>query len=281
MLMKQLWSAYVFNKQTMRELAEEHQMDKRTIRALLFQYRPPQKVHHPRPIHLVVDATYFGERQEGCYWCVLVARDPLNKEDLVWLFTDTETTSAYRQLRDELEQLGYTIQSVTGDGFTAIKSAFSGIPYQMCHVHMERLVTIGTTRDPQTEAGKVLLALVKTLHITNSHLFYTRLQKYIEYFRDFLNEKSAHPVTGELDWTHRPLRSAVLSLERFKKYLFTFEHDQYIQKTTNSLEGHFSHINTLMSVHRGITKEHAQYLLHSIFLASTIAPTQKKIQDIL
>ena len=86
-------------------------------------------------------------------WCVLVGRDPLQKKNLVWRFEHTETTYGYALLREKLEHLGYIILSVTGDGFSGIRSAFQGIPFQMCQVRMERLVIEGTTRNPLTEAG--------------------------------------------------------------------------------------------------------------------------------
>jgi hypothetical protein len=75
-------------------------------------------------VHLIVDATYFGERKEETCWCVVVARDMYKKEDLWWSFTKTETASVYRQMREELEALGYIIISVTGDGFGGIRTAF-------------------------------------------------------------------------------------------------------------------------------------------------------------
>ena len=197
------------------------------------------------------------------------------------MFTDYETTLAYTALREEIEAKGYIILSVTGDGFSGIKSAFSGILYQMCQVHMERLVTSKTTKNPQTEAGQVLLALVRTLHNTNSHVFITRLNLYIEKYRDFLNEKSFNEETGRQEWTHRPLRSAVTSLVNWKKYLFTYEHHKNIPKTTNSLEGHFSNLKAITKLHRGASKLHAQKIIHSILLASTIAPDEKTKKEII
>lgn len=280
-LTKKLWFSYVFNKQTYRELSKIYNLDKRTIRDLLNQYQSPKKRHYPRPIHLLVDATYFGKRKEEEYWCVLVARDAYSKENITWLFTNHETTLAYRALREKIERIGYTILSVTGDGFSGIKSAFSGIPYQMCHVHMERLVIQGTTKNPQTEAGQILLALVRTVHNTNSHVFITRLNLYIEKYRSFLNEKSFNLETGRQEWTHRPLRSAVKSLINWKKYLFTYEHHKNIPKTTNSLEGHFSHLKAITKLHRGANKRHAQKIIHSILLASTIAPDEKTKKEII
>lgn len=280
-LIKKLWFDYVFNKQTYRELSERYGLDKRTIRALLGQYQSPKKEHSPRAVHLLVDATYFGKRREGEYWCVLVARDAYSKENIAWLFSDYETTSAYVALRENIEQNGYIILSVTGDGFTAIKSAFFGIPYQMCHVHMERLVIEGTTKNPQTEAGKVLLALAKTLHNTNSHVFTTRLNLYTSKYSSFLNEKTYNPETGRKEWTHRPLRSAATSLVNWRKYLFTYEHHKNIPKTTNSLEGHFSHLKSIVKLHRGTNRAHTQMIIHSILLSSTIAPKDKTKRNVI
>jgi hypothetical protein len=255
--------------------------DKRTIRKLFTTYQAPAKQHRPRPIHLVTDATYFGERLEGNSWCVAVVRDPRRKENLVWQFASTETTSLYASLREQLEEYGYTILSVTADGFSGIKQAFLNIPSQMCQVHMERLVTRGTTKHPQTEAGVVLLALARTLHTTDSRTFNRRLEAYIARYRDFLNEKTTHPLTGERYWTHKELRSAVMSLLHYRTYLFTFEQNNNIPKTTNSLEGHFSHINEILSVHRGLSRPQKQKVLHTIFLASTVAPTKRKLKHIL
>lgn len=255
--------------------------DKRTLRKLFQKYQAPVKQHRPRPINLVTDATYFGERTEDTSWCVAVARDPCGKEDIVWQFAKTETTGLYFGLKEELLKHGYTILSVTADGFGGIRSAFSGIPYQMCHVHMERLVTRGTTKNPQTEAGVVLLALVRTLHQTNSQTFNRRLDNYVEKYRNFLNEKTINPLTGEKYWTHKELRSAIMSLLSYRKYLFTFETNKKIPKTTNSLEGRFSHINEVTAIHRGLSRPQKQKVLNTMFLASTIAPTKGKLKHIL
>lgn len=255
--------------------------DKRTIRKLFGKYCAPKKDHRPRPVHLVADATYFGERLESNSWCMAVLRDARAKENLVWQFGETETTSLYSDLKQQLIDLGYTIVSVTADGFSGIQSAFSGIPYQMCQVHMERLVTRGTTKHPQTEAGVVLLSLVRTLYATNSNTFNRRLNAYVEKYRDFLNEKTMNPLTGEKYWTHKELRSALMSLLHYRTYLFTFEQNKKIPTTTNSLEGHFSHINEVIAIHRGLSRPQKQKVLNTILLASTIAPTKGELNHVL
>lgn len=245
-------------------------------------YKAPEKTHTPRKINLVVDATYFGERKEKTSWCAVVFRDPKRRENLWWTFSNTETTSVYLAGRRYLEGLGYVILSVTGDGFGGLRQAFSDLPLQMCHVHMERIVVLGTTRKPILEAGKALLALTRSLHqkITGEEFKYY-LKKYLEKYQTFLNEKTINPETGESSLTHEPLHKATLSLVRFLPYLFTFEANKHIPRTTNTLEGHFSHIKNVVGIHRGLTRSQMERVLHSIFLASTIAPTRKKLKYIL
>jgi len=230
---------------------------------------------------VVADALYFGERKEHTSWCVLVIRDPKRKENLWWGFFDTETTFAYRSGRDYLEQLGYEIMSVTGDGFSGIREAFYPIPFQMCHVHMERLVIQGTTRKPELEAGKALLALARSLHTFNGDKFRRYLAMYIEKYHDFLNEKTINPLNGSSFFTHDPLRRAVLSLMRFMPFLFTYETHKDISRTSNSLEGHFAHLRDVTEIHRGLKRAQKEKVLHSILLASTIAPTQGKLKHVL
>lgn len=146
---------------------------------------------------------------------------------------------------------------------------------------MERLIVNGTTRNPILEAGQALLALAKLLHHTDSKTFDYYLRKYVNKCRDFLNQKTSNPFTGETFFTHGLLRKSAMSLLRYMPYLFTFEQNRNIPKTTNSLEGHFSHMRDIVEIHRGLSRVHKQRVIHSILLASTIAPTKKKLEHIL
>jgi hypothetical protein len=275
-----LWLAYVFNKQSVRELSETHTKDRRTIKKELESYILPEKIHTPRAVHLIVDATYFGDRLEDTSWCVVVFRDYYEKEDLWWAYAHTETTSLYYEGRQYLERLGYIIESVTADGFGGIRQAFSGIPYQMCHVHMERLLRKGTTRNPLTEAGKVLRALTLSLFDTTSILFKQRYTNYLNKYRTFLNEKSFNTETGRSEWTHERLRTASLSIAIHLRYLFTYELNRKIPTTSNALEAHFRHINEVTAVHCGLSRPQKQKLISTILLASTIAPSEEKLREI-
>lgn len=146
---------------------------------------------------------------------------------------------------------------------------------------MERLVIKGTTRNPQTEAGEVLLALAKSLKYTDQETFRRRLKQFIEIYRNFLNEKTIHPLSGESSYTHEGVRFALNSLIRFEPFLFIYQQNKKISRTTNSLEGHFSHINRVTSIHRGLSQFQKEKVINSIMLASSVAPTEEKLKYIL
>jgi hypothetical protein len=256
-------------------LKEDYQLDKRTLHRFLINYIVPTKVHTPGALFVIVDALYFRKKKHTTPWCAVVFRDPLKKENLWWGFGPVESTHLYHQGRTALEALGYTLLGVTGDGLAMIRKVFADIPFQMCLVHMERIVIRKITRNPQTEAGKVLLALVRTLRDTPSVFWRQRFMQYVSRYRDFLNERTHHPESGTWSWTHQELRSAVLSLKQFEPFLFTHETVRSLPQTTNSLEGHFSHIRDIVRVHRGISDHLLRKVLCAIFLASTIAPRRK------
>ncbi len=275
-LEKDIWFDFVFKKQVHRELVEKYHLDKRTIHSLLEKYILPKKTHIPRALFVVVDATYFRKQKNTEPWCTVVFRDPIAKENLWYGFGDVETHNLYLQGRACLESLGYVILGVTGDGISCLRKVFSDIPFQMCLVHMERIVVRKITRNPKLEAGIVLLALTKTLGRCSSEVFKERFKKYIDQYRDFLNEKSINPETGRSDWTHKELHSAVLSVMMFLPYLFSYEKTKELSQTTNSLEGHFSHVKDIVRIHRGISTSLLRKVLSSIFLVSTIAPKNRK-----
>jgi hypothetical protein len=149
----------------------------------------------------VVDATYFGKRIEGTSWGVILFRDAKEKENLWWKYIDTEQESYYREGKDFLLSLGYTILSVTCDGFSGNIPVFKGFLLQMCHFHMRQIVTRNVTLKPKTEAGQVILALSKTLTYTDEETFAFRLREFYSKYYPFLNEKTHHPEGG-WSYTH-------------------------------------------------------------------------------
>src|SRR3989344_861304 len=272
---KNIFNDLSFRKQTVRELKDIHQLNKKTISSYIHSYEVEEKEHNPREIYLVVDATYFGKRKEGTSWGVILFRDSLQKENLWWKFVRGERVIDYMEGKEYLENLGYTIKSVTADGFLGLPRLFSGIPFQICQFHTKKTCIKYLTNNPQTEAGQVLLALATTIPKTNYITFKTRLQKYLIHFNSLLNEKTYHP-SGDWSYTYDNIRSVIHTLSKYIDYLFTYEKDIKIPKTSNSCEGHFSHIKDVLRIHRGMSRSLKEKVIHHIFLNSSIVLTEEE-----
>ena len=212
----------MFAKQTLRELSEIFSYTKKQLQRIFEGIPLGKKIHTPRALHLIVDATYFGTK-ETSLWGVLVFRDQACKENLWWKFIDEERVLHYREGKELLLALGYTILSVTCDGFPGLPELFAPIPVQFCHFHQAQIVRRYTTLNPKIVAGHELLDLVRTLTFTTEKVFAHRLSLFIDRWKVFLNEKTTNTFTGESFYTHKKLRSAVRSLQLHVHMLFTFE----------------------------------------------------------
>ena len=276
---KHLWNEFVFSKQTLRELSEIFTYTKKQLQRIFEGIKLKQKTHKPRAIHLVVDATYFGMKDTRL-WGVLVFRDWEEKENLWWKFIDEEKIIHYKEGLDHLISLGYTILSVTCDGFSGLPELFFPIPVQFCHFHQAQIIRRYTTLNPKIVAGHELLELVKTLTFTTEKVFAHRLSIFVDKYRNFLNEKTTNALTGESFYTHKKLRSAVRSLQIHIHILFTFERypTLNIPTTTNTLESHFSHIKDIVRIHRGLSLSLKQKMIHTILLNSSIVLKTERIE---
>lgn len=270
-----LWNEFVFHKQTVREIRNRYGLDKKTIIKYLNDFKLKKKVNHqPREIYLVIDTTYFLKRKNGNSWGVILFRDREKKENLWWKFVKQESQIDYLEGRVFLENLGYKIMSVTSDGFKANIGNFRGIPHQMCHFHMKQIVVRNVTLKPKTEPGQVILAIVQTLNKIKKEVFSKRLQKFHFKYHVFLNEKTTHP-DGSRSYTHEGVRNAYNSLVFWHDYLFTYKSNTHIPNTTNTCEGHFSHLKDVIRIHRGMSNTLKKKVINSIFLESTISPKEK------
>jgi hypothetical protein len=140
---------------------------------------------------------------------------------------------------------------------------------------MKQIVVRNVTLKPKTEAGQIILALVKTLHKTNKSVFTKRLQEFHFKYVNFLNEKTTHP-DGSKSYTHEGVRNAYNSLVFWYNHLFVYKSNTHIPNTTNTCEGHFSHLKDIIRIHRGMSDSMRQKVISAIFVESTIAPRQIK-----
>jgi hypothetical protein len=219
------------------------------------EYIVDAKVHNPRAVNLVCDATFYGRRKDKLG--TLVFKDVESKEILIWKHVDSELVQDYRYLKEELIERGYTIQSATLDGKRGLYKVFKNIPIQMCHFHQKKIIQRYITMRPKLEASKDLKKIVSRLTHTTENNLTKKLDEWYEIYKVFLDEKSISSTTGELHYTHPRIRAAYRSLRTNLPYLFTYKNykELHIQNTTNSLEGGvFSHMKNMISLHRGLSK---------------------------
>lgn len=81
------------------------------------------KVHHPRPVNLVCDATFHGKRSDGLG--TLVFMDSITHEIVIPKHIESEKVADYHYLLHELLSLGYTILSAITFHLESGKSSFT------------------------------------------------------------------------------------------------------------------------------------------------------------
>lgn len=198
---------------------------------------------------LVADTTFFKRKLVIC-----VLRAPHLKKNLYWEEIQSETAAAYQAARVSLEAQGFTILAIVLDGKRGIRDVFSDLPVQMCHFHQKAIITRYVTTRPNLLAGQELRKLTFSLSQSDEEEFSERLREWHSKWADFLKEKTVNPETGRWHYTHKRLRAAYRSLKTNLPYLFTYQKYQElnIPNTTNSLEGVFSHLKDLITLHRGL-----------------------------
>jgi len=170
------------------------------------EYIVDEKVHYPRVVNLVCDATFYGKRKDTLG--TLVFKDATSKEILIWKHIESEVIKDYKYLKEELIRIGYIITSVTLDGKRGLYKAFEGIPIQMCHFHQKKIIQRYLTMRPKLEASKDLKRIVSRLTQTTEKNFTQKLDEWYDKYQDFLDEKSLSSTTGKLHYTHPRIRAA-------------------------------------------------------------------------
>lgn len=222
-------------------------------------YTNPPHTPTPRKVVVVADATFSGK-----HFGMLVFRDPHTKENLHWREIMYETVSAYQLGIQHLQNKGFKVVALVIDGRRGVREAFPSIPVQRCHFHQVKTVMKYTTRKPNLPAGVGLRHIALKLKSSTETEFTKLLDDWYNKWGEFLKERTPDEYSKrKWHYTHKRLRSAYFSLRRNLHDLFTFERlpELNIPKTTNSLEGYFSHIKTALRVHRGLTQQRRKKLI--------------------
>ena len=256
-----LWREYVWGRQTVGDLALRHHKSRDWIRRQLDQAPITKTSIPPQPVVVVADMT-FCRRTFG----VCVLRSPHLKKNLYWQASERENAAIYHECRWKLEQKGFEITAAVIDGRRGLIEVFWNMPIQMCHFHQIRIVTRYLTSRPKLPAGQTLRMLAHTLTRTTEEEFRNQLDAWYIQWGSFLKERTIDPETKRWHYTHRRLRSAYRSLKTNLSFLFTYQRypKLKIPNTTNSLDGTFSHVKSLLRIHRGLNQQRKMKLINEI-----------------
>ncbi|WP_414146323.1 transposase [Gallibacterium salpingitidis] len=235
-------------------MAEKYHCSIRTIQRYIDK-APKTKLKTPEKamLNLIMDVTFFG-RDFG----VLVLMDSLSGNVVYHQIVKTEKDDYYKVAINKLREKGDKIQAITCDGRRGLLKDLLNTPTQMCQFHMVAMVMRKLRKNHQSEAGKALKVIAKTLKSSHKAEFYRRLHYWYLEHQVFLNERSEKAnERGYFPYKHRHIRGAYASLKRYEKYLFTYEKypELNIEKTTNRIEGLFSELKRKLNNHNGLTKK--------------------------
>lgn len=182
-----------------------------------------------------------------------------------------EKAEIYDRGKQYLEQQGFRITAVVLDGRKGIRKVCAGIPIQMCHFHQKQIIIRYLTTRPKLEASRELKAVANTLANTDEQKFAKDLSIWHEKWCDFLKQKTTDFNTGRWFYTHKRLRSAYRSLKTNLPYLFTYQKytELDLPNTTNSLDGFFNRLKSLLHVHHGLSPKRRTRMIIEILRGRT------------
>lgn len=260
-LTNKLWHKYVWQRQTVNDLAKDYQRSRKWIGWQLNKARITRRLINPQPVVVVADTTFWGR-----YYGVAIFREPNLKKNLWWQEVSQETPTVYSYIRYQLEKRGFTIKGAVIDGKKGVKEVFFGIPVQYCQFHQLKTNTRYLTTRPKLKAGQELRRVALTLTQTTKNKFKKDLDSWHQKYSGFLKEKTLNFGTNRYFFTHRKLRSAYRSLTNNLPYLFTYQkhHELNIPNTTNSLEGSFNTLKSRLRVHQGMNERNRYKMICEI-----------------
>jgi transposase-like protein len=219
---------------------------------------PRIRIIKRQQVHLRLDATYFEQ------FCLLCYQDDEDGYTQLIRFTDGEHYEEIKEDLDNLLKLGIQIESITSDGhksiLKAIKKSVPDAYAQRCLVHIQRMCLLWLTQYPKHIAGqelRQLVLLILKIKTENDRRYWTgELQQWHERHKEYLNERTYNPETERYWHTHKLLRRSYTTIKRALPNMFHYLSNAKIPRTTNGIEGYFSHLKNHLDIHRGLTVKH-------------------------
>jgi len=227
----------------------------------------------PQPMPIICNSEILvvdGVSVVKHYLVALIIFDRLRRIPLSWYFALRESYSSWVSIFLRLKVQGVNPRIIVCDGqkglIKAIYTVWPDTVIQRCLIHIHRQAKAWLTQNPQTDAGKELLQIVKNLiRIETDEQKNTWLKSFDEWLKkhdNFLKERSHHPINPKRWWyTHRKLRAVRSLLKNSLNNLFIYLDDNQVPKTSNDVEGGInSRIKDLLRIHRGLKPQHQQVL---------------------
>jgi transposase-like protein len=242
----------------------------RTFYAILEQ-ASKVKIIKRSNVNLRMDATYFQK------FCLICYQDNLDGYTQLIRFTDNED---YQEMKEDLQnliKLGIQIESITTDGhksiLKAIKNAVPEAKVQRCLVHIQRMCLLWLTRYPKHIAGQelrnIVLKLLKIQTQNDKLSWVQEFENWYENHKIYINEKTINQETDRYWYTHKLLRRSYSTIKSALPNMFHYLKNSNIPRTTNGIEGFFSHLKNHLDIHRGLTtKNRMNFIKWYIFLTN-------------
>ncbi|WP_423219316.1 IS256 family transposase, variant Zn-binding type [Glaesserella parasuis] len=180
-----MWTDYTSRKQTYQQLAVKYHCSVRTIQRYIDK-APTTALKLPlnRYLNIIMDTTFFGR-----YFGVLVLMDSNSNNVISHYFVRTEKDIYYKLALNGLREKDYIIQSITCDGRRGLMNDLFNTPVQMCQFHMVAIVMRKLRKKHQSQAGKELKIIAKTLTRSSKNEFYRRLHSWFIKHQAFFKRK--------------------------------------------------------------------------------------------
>lgn len=245
---------------------------------------PATEIHHA----ILVDGIWVSG------WCLLIALSDKGRV-LAWQWSGGESVAAWKALLGQVAAPGVLV-SDGGTGLpAALKIVWPETKHQRCLFHLQMNVSRHLTRNPRTDAGRALRALVMRLseiHDEDAAIAWQlKLERWWQTFGHLTRERTMFR-NGKFGYTHDRLRKAWQLIRRVSRNNTLFTWITYGNpRTTSPLEGGInSQIRDLLRRHRGLSEEHQKravewfLVLHELTLDEAIAlarpaPTPEQTQQ--
>lgn len=249
---------WIMERQVYKNLIRDSGMSQSSIQRLFDKYlsSPPKNmVRSKSNVHLLIDGTYFSNGL-----CLILYYDKDLQFVQLYRHTNKEKYKEIKEDLNNLKKLGVEVYSVTCDGhksiLNSVRKVYPNAVIQRCVVHVKRQSSSWIGKFPKLQLSKELLQFIRPITRLNTmdevYKWLVTFQKWYHENELYINEQSKNEETDRMWYTHKNLRAACSHIINAIPDLFSYINDPEIPKTTNELEGYFTHLKEKLTLHKGL-----------------------------